>query len=348
MKKNKYINNRLRMNMMLKNNININKNIVNNVKKPIKRNNSSQRYLGMYQNEKIKNKNKNLLTPDVNKKSNKKAKLNFYDNQTLETNLTTLLKKNKEKNNCKNNNLNILSNSFDISTSFNIDDYMNLYINSGNKNPFLNKVNINEKNIDKNYKDIKEIIIAKYAYKNKKWLLVEELDNINKKTIDIYWKEFSGDDNKFEKNINDGNNTKDFNGLEEKYNSLKLEYNKMKQLFSDLNNKYELVNKKNKESNAQINYYIIKIKEIEKDKEKYLKKNIKLKEEINKIPFLIEEEMKKFKEEAGRKISKKIYELEQENKILKGERYKSKERKIFNELELKCNGNPKEIKTKNK
>ena len=346
MKKNGYINNRLRMNMMLKNNINLNKNVVNNAKKPIKKNNSSQRYLGMYQNEKLKNKSKNLLTPDVNKKSNKKTKLKFYDHQTLETNYTTLLDRNKEKNNFKNNNLNILSNSFDISTSFNIEDYMNLYINSGNKNPFLNKININEKNIDNNSKKIKEIVIAKYSFKNKKWLLVEELDNINKKTIDIYWKEFSGDDNKFENNINNDNNAKDFNGLEEKYNSLKLEYNKMKQLFSDLNNKYELVNKRNKESNAQINYYIIKIKEIEKDKEKYLKKNIKLKEEINKIPFLIEEEMKKFKEEAGRKISKKIYELEQENKILKGERYKSKERRIFNELELKCNGNPEEVKTK--
>ena len=333
MKNNGYINNRIRMNLILKKNID--KNIVNNLKKTIKRNNSSQRYLGMYQNEKTinKNKSKNILTPDVNKKTIKKTNITFNDNKTLETNNTSILNQTNDKN--KNNNLNILSNSFDISTSFNIIDYMNLYYNSGIKNPFINKVNEKEKNI-------KEKIIAKYSFKNKKWLLIEEFDN-NNKSINIYWKEYANNEN----NENNKESTiQDFNSLEEKYNCLKLEYNKIKQLYSDLNNKYEMMNKKNKEKNTQINYYLMKIKEIEKDKEKYLKKNKKLKEEINKIPFLIEEEMKKFKEEIGRKIYKKIYDLEQENKILKGERYKSKEKKLFNEIEL--NGNPEENMTNKK
>ena len=96
-----------------------------------------------------------------------------------------------------------------------------------------------------------------------------------------------------------------------------------------LNNKYEQINKKNKESQIQLNNHLLKIKEFEKDKEKYLKKNKKLKEEINKIPYLIEKEMNKFREETVRKISKKIYELEQENKILKGERYKLDEKTMF-------------------
>ena len=39
--------------------------------------------------------------------------------------------------------------------------------------------------------------------------------------------------------------------------------------------------------------------------------------------------MNKFREETVRKISKKIYELEQENKILKGERYKLDEKTMF-------------------
>ena len=332
MKNNGYINNRIRMNLILKKNID--KNIVNNLKKTIKRNNSSQRYLGMYQNEKTinKNKSKNILTPDVNKKTIKKTNITFNDNKTLETNNTSILNQTNDKN--KNNNLNILSDSFDIPTSFNIIDYMNLYYNSGIKNPFINKVNEKEKNI-------KEKIIAKYSFKNKKWLLIEEFDN--NKSINIYWKEYANNEN----NENNKESTiQDFNSLEEKYNCLKLEYNKIKQLYSDLNNKYEMMNKKNKEKNTQINYYLMKIKEIEKDKEKYLKKNKKLKEEINKIPFLIEEEMKKFKEEIGRKISKKIYDLEQENKILKGERYKSKEKKLFNEIEL--NGNPEENMTNKK
>ena len=114
-------------------------------------------------------------------------------------------------------------------------------------------------------------------------------------------------------------------------------------MFNDLNNKYEIISKKNKESQTQLKCYLMKIKEIEKDKEKYLRKNKKLKEEINKIPYLIEKEMSKFKEETGRKISKKIFELEQENTILKGERYKSNDNKIelkfFEENDFLFNGN---------
>ena len=330
MKKNVYINNLLRMNIMIKNNNN--ENIKTTYKKSLKRNNSSQRYLEMYQNEKLINKNQ--LTPDVNKKSIKKTNILFYDQNTLKNKYTCLLGEKEEK---MSNNLNLLSNSFDISTSFsNIEEYMNLYFNSGKKNPLFNKENeIFQNNIIIN--NIKEKIIAKYEYKNKKWVLIEVLDNKDKiKSKNIYWKEYSENIEENNKNGNNDNNGikndfQDFNVLEEKYNSLKLEYNKMKQLYYDLNNKYEQINIKNKEIKTQLNYYMLKIKEIEKDKEKYIKSNKKLKEEINKIPFLIEQEMNKFREEAGKKISKKIYDLEQENKILKRERYKSKERTIFNE-----------------
>jgi hypothetical protein len=211
---------------------------------------------------------------------------------------------------------------------------MNLYFNSPDKNPSLNKTNeiINE-NINKN--NIRKKIISKYSYKNKKWILIEEFNN--KESNRIYWKEYS-DNILIEKN----DDINDFNILEKKYNYLKLEHNKIKQLFTDLNTKYENLNKKNKESQNQLNYYLLKIKEFEKDKEKYLKKNKKLKEEITKIPFLIKEEMNKFREEAGRKISKKIYELEQENKILKGERYNLNERKIIDKYE-QFNGNRENI-----
>ena len=102
---------------------------------------------------------------------------------------------------------------------------------------------------------------------------------------------------------------------------MKLEYNKIKQIYNDLIKKYENITKKNKEYQIQLNYNLHKLKETEKEKEKYFKKNLKLKEEIHKIPALIEQEMIKFREEAQKNISKKIYQLEQENKILKGERY---------------------------
>ena len=325
MKKNGYLNNRLKMNIMLKKNI---KNLEEKkIKKSIKRNNSSYRYLDMYQKEKTlktnKNKNKNLLTPDVNKKTIKKTNI-IYNQYAFDNNLNELLKLNNEN---INNNFNLLSNSFDFSKSFsNIEDYISLFINSRNKIPSNIKAKEKTKNEILNENKI-EKIIAKYSYKNKKWILIEELNHEEIKNI--YWKEYS--DNILMVN---NDNINDFNILEEKYNSLKLEYNKFKQLFIDLNSKYENLNKKNKESQNQLNYYLLKIKEIEKDKEKYLKKNQKLKEEINKIPYLIEQEMNKFRQEAGRKISKKIYELENENKILKGERYKLNERKIFDNYEV--------------
>ena len=328
MRKNGYINNRLKMNVLPKNN-NKTIEVKKTIKKSIKRNNSSNRYLDMYQKEKAlkTNKNKNLLTPDVKKKKNKK-----YEKLFLDDNLIALLYQDKET---INNNINLLSNSFDFSKSFdNIEEYMNLYFNSPDKNPSLNNTNeiINE-NINKN--NIRKKIISKYSYKNKKWILIEEFNN--KESNRIYWKEYS-DNILIEKN----DDINDFNILEKKYNYLKLEHNKIKQLFTDLNTKYENLNKKNKESQNQLNYYLLKIKEFEKDKEKYLKKNKKLKEEITKIPFLIKEEMNKFREEAGRKISKKIYELEQENKILKGERYNLNERKIIDKYE-QFNGNRENI-----
>jgi hypothetical protein len=328
MRKNGYINDRLKMNVLPKHN-NKTIEVKKTIKKSIKRNNSSNRYLDMYQKEKAlkTNKNKNLLTPDVKKKKNKK-----YEKLFLDDNLIALLYQDKET---INNNINLLSNSFDFSKSFdNIEEYMNFYFNSPVKNPSLNKTNeiINE-NINKN--NIRKKIISKYSYKNKKWILIEEFNN--KESNRIYWKEYS-DNILIEKN----DDINDFNILEKKYNYLKLEHNKIKQLFTDLNTKYENLNKKNKESQNQLNYYLLKIKEFEKDKEKYLKKNKKLKEEITKIPFLIKEEMNKFREEAGRKISKKIYELEQENKILKGERYNLNERKIIDKYE-QFNGNRENI-----
>ena len=328
MRKNGYINDRLKMNVLPKNN-NKTIEVKKTIKKSIKRNNSSNRYLEMYQKEKAlkTNKNKNLLTPDVKKKKNI-----IYEQLFLGDNLIDLLYKDKET---INNNINLLSNSFDFSKSFeNIEEYMNLYFNSPNKNPSLNKTNeiINE-NINKN--NIRKKIISKYSYKNKKWILIEEFNN--KESNRIYWKEYS-DNILIEKN----DDINDFNILEKKYNYLKLEHNKIKQLFTDLNTKYENLNKKNKEFQNQLNYYLLKIKEFEKDKEKYLKKNKKLKEEITKIPFLIKEEMNKFREEARRKISKKIYELEQENKILKGERYNLNERKIIDKYE-QFNGNRENI-----
>ena len=51
-------------------------------------------------------------------------------------------------------------------------------------------------------------------------------------------------------------------------------------MFNDLNNKYEQINKKNKESQIQLNYYLLKIKKIEKDKEKYLKRKKNFKKNI--------------------------------------------------------------------
>lgn len=350
--KNKYVNNRQRMNLMIKQNI---KN-----KTPIKRHNCSQRYLNMYQNNKNeKTKKKNMLTPDINKKSIKKTKKLYkekglktkenydHDYLTLENTYIDLLAK---ENGNFNDITNLLSNSFDVSQSFvNIEDYMNLFY-SKNKNPFINKINngSNKKDVIEEKKRVK--IIAKYSYKNKKWALIEEFsdnqipNNTNNANNKIYWKEYD-DENYFKNYIKlDIDNIIDFNDLEEKYNSLILEFNKMKQMFNDLNNKYEMINKKNKDSQMKLNCYLIKIKEIEKDKDKYLKKNKKLKEEINKIPYLIEKEMTKFKEETGRKISKKIFELEQENIILKGERYKSNndnkiELKFFEENDLIFNGN---------
>ena len=334
MKKNGFVNNRLRMNFMVKNSIK-SKTPSKNQKKTINKNNSSRRYLDLYQNE--KSVPKNLLTPDINKKSIKKKSIYEQQHNTLETDFLNFL---NEGDNNINNNINLLSNSFDISRSLvNIEEYMNLYYHSKNKNPFLNKINDNEEKEDE--KMDKEKIIAKYSYKNKKWILIENFDE-NGKSMNIYWTEILKDNLNNEKN----NELKDFNCLEENYNSLKLEYNKIKQLFNDLNNKYENINKKNKEFQVQLNYYFHKLKEIQKEKEIYIKKNKKLKEEIHKIPSLIELEMNKFKEEAQKNISKKIYELEQENKILKSERYllnNKSESNILNSIEIKLNSNGEDL-----
>ena len=334
MKKNGFVNNRLRMNFMVKNSIK-SKTPSKNQKKTINKNNSSRRYLDLYQNE--KSVPKNLLTPDINKKSIKKKSIYEQQHNTLETDFLNFL---NEGDNNINNNINLFSNSFDISRSLvNIEEYMNLYYHSKNKNPFLNKINDNEEKEDE--KMDKEKIIAKYSYKNKKWILIENFDE-NGKSMNIYWTEILKDNLNNEKN----NELKDFNCLEENYNSLKLEYNKIKQLFNDLNNKYENINKKNKEFQVQLNYYFHKLKEIQKEKEIYIKKNKKLKEEIHKIPSLIELEMNKFKEEAQKNISKKIYELEQENKILKSERYllnNKSESNILNSIEIKLNSNGEDL-----
>jgi DNA repair ATPase RecN len=114
-------------------------------------------------------------------------------------------------------------------------------------------------------------------------------------------------------------------------------------IFNDLKNKYENIIKKNKEFQIQFNYYLHKIKDLENEKEKYIKKNKKLKEEIHKIPSLIEQEMNKFREETQKNISKKIFELEQENKILKNERHLLNSRDEVNiigsyEFKLDSNG----------
>ena len=50
---------------------------------------------------------------------------------------------------------------------------------SKNKNPFINKINNNGSNKkDDKEKNKKVKIIAKYSYKNKKWVLIEELSDI--------------------------------------------------------------------------------------------------------------------------------------------------------------------------
>ena len=333
MKKTKFVNNRLRMNFMVRNNTK-SKTPSKIPKIRMDKNNSSKRYLDLYKNE--KSIQKNLLTPDINKKSIKKKSI--YEPQpqhnTLETDFLNFL---NDENNNINNNINLLSNSFDISRSLvNIEDYMNLYYHSKNKNPFLNKLNENELK-ESHIIEENEKIIAKYSYKNKNWVLIEKIYD-NKQKTDSYWKEIV-DENIIKDNINE---LKDLNILEENYNSLKLEFNKLKQIFNDLNKKYENINKKNKEFQIQLNYYFHKLKEVEKEKEKYIKKNLKLKEEIHKIPSLIEQEMNKFREEAQKNISKKIYELEQENRILKGERvlFNNKEEiNILDSFELKINDN---------
>ena len=331
MKKNMFVNNRLRMNFMVRNNTK--SKTPSKIPKKLKdKNNSSKRYLDLYKNE--KSIQKNMLTPDINKKSIKKKSIYEPQHNTLETDFLNFL--NDDDNNI-NNNINLLSNSFDISRSLvNIEDYMNLYYNSKNKNPFLNKVNENEEK-ESHIKSENEKIIAKYSYKNKNWILIEKIYDNNQK-IDIYWKEIL-DEKIIKDNINE---LKDLNIFEENYNSLKLEFNKLKQIFNDLNNKYENINKKNKEFQIQLNYYFHKLKDVEKEKEKYIKKNQKLKEEIHKIPSLIEQEMNKFREEAQKNISKKIYELEQENRILKGERalFNNKDEiNILDSYELKINDN---------
>ena len=333
MKKNVFVNNRLRMNMMIKNNIKSKTpSRVTNSKKQKNKNNTSRRYLDLFQNE--KSTQKNMLTPDINKKSIKKKSIYEPQSNTLEVDFLNFLNEDENK---INNNINLLSNSFDISRSLiNIEDYMNLFYYSKNKNPFLNKLNDNNEKEKKEKKE-KEKVIAKYSYKNKNWVLIELFDD-NDKSIDIYWKEIS------KENINNENNNelKDFNSLEENYKTLKLEYNKIKQIFNNLNINYENINKKNKEFQVQLNYYLLKLKELEKEKEKYIKKNKKLKEEIHKIPSLIEQEMNKFREEAQKNISKKIYELEQENRILKGERalFNNKDEiNILDSFELKINEN---------
>ena len=339
MKKNEFVNNRLRMNFMVRKNCK-SKTPSKNPKIQINKNNSSRRYLDLYQNEiSIQ---KNLLTPDINKKSIKKKPIFEPQHNTLETDFLNFLEEDNEN---INNNINLFSNSFDISRSFvNIEDYMNLYYHSKNKNPFLNKFSNSEEK-ENNKKIENEKIIAKYSYKNKIWVLTEKFDD-KENSIDIYWKEV------LDTNIIKGENNdlKDLNLIEENYNSLKLEYNKIKQLFNDLNNKYENINKKNKEFQIKLNYYFHKMKEIEKEKEKYIKKNQKLKEEIHKIPSLIEQEMNKFREEAQKNISKKIYELEQENKILRGEKFifnNKDEVNILDSCELKINGNNESLNFRN-
>lgn len=295
------INNRIKMNNILKKNSS-NKNC-------LRRNysSSSQRYLNMYEKEKEKTIKKNNRIPNGNESTNK---INLTDigapktNKKIPKNQINKKEKLTSIKHKENSNL-ILSNSFDISQSnFNIQEYMNFLSNHPIKNPFIDNISNQVKDEINNNEIIKKIIY-KYTYKNKKWYLVEE--NNNK----IYWEEYFMENEKDNKEIND------LNSFEEKYISLKYEYNKLNKLYNEIKTKFDYLKNSSKSYDIQIKNYLIQIKNLEDKKEEYINKNKKLKKEINKIPYLIEQAMIKFKEEAGKKISKKIYDLEQENKLLK-------------------------------
>ena len=113
MKRNSYINNRLRMNQMIKiSTKSKTPSRIPNKKNQKNENNSSRRYLDLFQNE--KSIQKNLLTPDINKKSTKKISIYEPKNNTLETEFLNFLNQDEKE---INNNINLLSNSFDMSRS---------------------------------------------------------------------------------------------------------------------------------------------------------------------------------------------------------------------------------------
>ena len=280
-----------------------------NNKRCLRRNysSSSQRYLNMYDKEKEKTIKKYNKIPNGNES---KKNINLTDigapKQNKKISKNQINKKEKLTPIKPKENFNlILSNSFDISQSnFNIQEYMNFLCNHPIKNPFNDNI-ANQAKTEISINKITKRIVNKYSYKNKKWYLIEENDS------KIYWEEY------FIENEKDNNEINNLNSFEEKYSSLKYEYNKLNKLYNEIRKKYDFLKKSSKNYDIQIKNYLIQIKNLEDKKEEYMNKNKKLKQEINKIPYLIEEAMIKFKEEAGKKISKKIYDLEQENKLLK-------------------------------
>ena len=80
---------------------------------------------------------------------------------------------------------------------FNIEDYMS-FLYSKNTIPFINKISNGSNKKDDKEKNKKVKAAVNYSHKSKKWVLIEELSDIQtsnntNKNFNIYWKEYEDD-----------------------------------------------------------------------------------------------------------------------------------------------------------
>ena len=212
----------------------------------------------------------------------------------------------------------------------------NIY-NNDNKFCYNNKLTINKNKIlDKNKK-----IIAYYSYENKSWILIK--DN-NKK---FYWEEMNNNIyNSFKLNSKNNEiiNLNNNDLYKKKYEKLFEEIEKYKKILKEKNNEFDnliltqaqtdkmlkerntlikmlndekinLLKKVSENNNSNNNNKDITslINSLQKENDILKNKNIILKQEIKKIPSLIEAEMKKFKENFKNNNNIKKIVIQQNN-----------------------------------
>ena len=217
-------------------------------------------------------------------------------------------------------------------TKTNYNNNNNNIYNKNNKHFYNNKLTINKNKISE------KKIIAYYSYENKSWILIKEN---NKK---FYWEEINNKIYKFNEKNNEIIHLNNIDIYKKKYEKLFEEIEQYKKILREKNNEFDnliltqaqtdkmlkerntlikmlndekinLLKKVSENNNSNNNNKDITslINSLQKENDILKNKNIILKQEIKKIPSLIEVEMKKFKENLKNNHNIKKIVIQQNN-----------------------------------